>query len=1026
MSDITRLIPTLKVGNVKHNLHSLWRLARIITRCLRASRAVMPLILLPLLFAGTERAGLAATYPATTCAELQSRILQATFGDTIIVNTSVSCTEPGPIMLPYKGPNTGSNAYITIQSSALANLPENQRVGPSSVAHMPEIISENYNGFSYGPPAISICPVNSNTLQCPNTTAAPHHWMLIGLEITSEETSQIESLVVLGDGSSAQNTSAKEPTDIILDRCYIHSPTDFSHTKNGIIINSRNTTIKNSYISGMKLPDEESHGIMILNSSGQIYIDNNYIEASGINFFISNQDTLGIVSNVYVRGNHIRKPLSWNRFDPTNYAGNSWQVKGLIELKQGNAVNFTGNIIENCWGGAGERGYAILINPLPDGTGQTRSVTDLVFSNNIVRHAAGGAIFSAGSDPTLILDRVQIVNNLWEDINSSWEHNGSGIYGEAFAVISNANNVTIEHNTIINSGAADSNTLGNPPSGFIFRNNIVHGDAAGGLLPGDSTLNSKYISPAIWMNNILVASTGSYTETNHTDNDPVSSYSDVGFLDSAHGNYRLVAGTRGKGQATDGKDIGADIWTIELATGYTDTNTTVLPAAPTSLSVTLTNQTKLMWTDNSNNETGFKVERRYGTSGNWIHYATVGANVYKYGKIPDTDGYMYYYRVRATNAIGDSATSNETDCECWAINPTYHYNGAPAAAPGTIQAEDFDTGGEGISYYDVDSGNNGGQYRVSNVDIRAMTGASNGYEVFNVVAGEWLNYTINVTTSGVYNINTSVASRLQGGTFHIEVDGTDITGPLTVPATGSWSTFQVVSKSGVSMTAGTHILRLVLDTNGVEGVVADFDTISIAPSSQGFSDDFNDNTRDATKWSIGEFYSGLANDPQVTVLEQNQQLEITPISSTAGHHHNGYVSAATWNMTGAQAKVEVKRVASYSASTIFYIGSDSNNGYLIIEEDGQLFFRTKIAGVSNTTQIAYDSVQHRFWRFRHHTSTDQVTFETSSDGTSWTVRRTVTRQIAITALRVELDAGTYAAEWNMGSSIFDNLQLSVP
>jgi hypothetical protein len=29
-------------------------------------------------------------------------------------------------------------------------------------------------------------------------------------------------------------------------------------------------------------------------------------------------------------------------------------------------------------------------------------------------------------------------------------------------------------------------------------------------------------------------------------------------------------------------------------------------------------------------------------------------------------------------------------------------------------------------------------------------------------------------------------------------------------------------------------------------------------------------------------------------------------------------------------------------------------------------------------------------------------------------------------LRVELDAGTYAAEWNMGSSIFDNFQLSVP
>jgi hypothetical protein len=290
-----------------------------------------------------------------------------------------------------------------------------------------------------------------------------------------------------------------------------------------------------------------------------------------------------------------------------------------------------------------------------------------------------------------------------------------------------------------------------------------------------------------------------------------------------------------------------------------------------------------------------------------------------------------------------------------------------------------------------------------------------------------LKYTITVPTSGAYDIKASVASRLAGGTFHFEVDNVDVTGSITAPTTGAWSVFQAAGKNGVNLTAGTHVLRLALDTNGVEGVVADFDTIIITQSSQGFSDDFNDNTRDAVKWNVGELYSGYANDPQVTVLEQNQQLEITPISSTTGHHHNGYVSAATWNMTGAQARVEVKRVASYSASTVFYIGSDSNNGYLIIEEDGQMFFKTKIAGVEGyPSPINYDSVQHRFWRFRHDSATDQMKFETSADGTTWTVQRTVQRQITITALRVELDAGTYAAEWNMGSSIFDNFQLITP
>jgi hypothetical protein len=233
------------------------------------------------------------------------------------------------------------------------------------------------------------------------------------------------------------------------------------------------------------------------------------------------------------------------------------------------------------------------------------------------------------------------------------------------------------------------------------------------------------------------------------------------------------------------------------------------------------------------------------------------------------------------------------------------------------------------------------------------------------------------------------------------------------PATVSTCTANSVFPACAGTTAGPHHWKLI----GLEITSELNDRI----------DDLVVLGGDTAKWNVGELYSGYTNDPQVTALEQNQQLEIAPISGTSGHHHNGYVSAATWNMTGAQARVEVKRVASYSASTIFYIGSNSDNGYLIMEEDGQLFFKTKIAGVETyPTPIQYNSVQHRFWRFRHNTATDQITFETSADGSSWTVRHTVARQIAITSLRVELDAGTYAAEWNMGSAIFDNFQLIIP
>jgi hypothetical protein len=47
--------------------------------------------------------------------------------------------------------------------------------------------------------------------------------------------------------------------------------------------------------------------------------------------------------------------------------------------------------------------------------------------------------------------------------------------------------------------------------------------------------------------------------------------------------------------------------------------------------------------------------------------------------------------------------------------------------------------------------------------------------------------------------------------FHIEIDGVNITGSVLVPNTGSWSTFQWVGKLGVPLTAGTHVLKIVVD-----------------------------------------------------------------------------------------------------------------------------------------------------------------------------------------------------------------------
>ena len=73
--------------------------------------------------------------------------------------------------------------------------------------------------------------------------------------------------------------------------------------------------------------------------------------------------------------------------------------------------------------------------------------------------------------------------------------------------------------------------------------------------------------------------------------------------------------------------------------------------------------------------------------------------------------------------------------------------------PGTLEAEDYATGGEGVGYHDATPTNQGGAYRNDAVDIEAISG---GYAVGYVRDGEWLRYTVNVASAGKY------CSRLPG------------------------------------------------------------------------------------------------------------------------------------------------------------------------------------------------------------------------------------------------------------------------
>ena len=139
------------------------------------------------------------------------------------------------------------------------------------------------------------------------------------------------------------------------------------------------------------------------------------------------------------------------------------------------------------------------------------------------------------------------------------------------------------------------------------------------------------------------------------------------------------------------------------------------------------------------------------------------------------------------------------------------YSGTPAAIPGTIETEDYDLGGEGDAYHDVDAGNNGnGTHRTDGVDHEVCS--EGGFNVGWTVAGEWLKYTVNVASNGSYTMTARVASAVATGAFHIEVNDVDVTGTISVGNTGGWQTW-VDKTAVVSLTAGTNVVKLVIEGN---------------------------------------------------------------------------------------------------------------------------------------------------------------------------------------------------------------------
>ncbi len=138
------------------------------------------------------------------------------------------------------------------------------------------------------------------------------------------------------------------------------------------------------------------------------------------------------------------------------------------------------------------------------------------------------------------------------------------------------------------------------------------------------------------------------------------------------------------------------------------------------------------------------------------------------------------------------------------------FGGAPRSIPGLIEAEDFDEGPEGVAFHDADEWRGMKKvdgYRKTTVDLEKASG-----KIFigRMFKDEWLEYTVDVKKTGVYDLEVSLAG-WKPGTFQIAFDGMNAGDPIAVPNTGGWNKLGTVTRSGIKLKKGKRIMRVTIN-----------------------------------------------------------------------------------------------------------------------------------------------------------------------------------------------------------------------
>ena len=200
------------------------------------------------------------------------------------------------------------------------------------------------------------------------------------------------------------------------------------------------------------------------------------------------------------------------------------------------------------------------------------------------------------------------------------------------------------------------------------------------------------------------------------------------------------------------------------------------------------------------------------------------------------------------------------------------YSGTPIIIPGIIQAENFDKGGEGLTFHDSDNTREGDtEYRKDGEGVDFVKG-NGGTAIGYTAEKEWLEYSIDVQEAGTYQYVATVSSGTSGSGFSIGIqkNGGMITlAKVSVPQTGNnnWDTYKTVEgQLSQNLEVGQQIMRFT-----ITGQQCNIDKVELRCLTTGIHDMNNDITITKDAYDL---FGRKVNDNYKGIIIRNGKKQI--------------------------------------------------------------------------------------------------------------------------------------------------------